>query len=198
MSLAMHNCSKPTVVAINGSAVGVGITVTLPANIRVACAQAKIGFVFSRRGIIMEAASSYFLPRLIGLSRAMHLTTTGAVYPANHPLLQDLFSEILPTPEATVERALELADEIAKNTSVVSTKIMRDLMWRGPDSAEKGHLLDSKVIHGLFGNKDNEEGVLSFFEKRRPDFKGKMPDDAPSAYPWWEQVDIGYKARSKL
>lgn len=131
MSLAIYQCSKPTVIAINGGAVGVGITMTLPAAIRVAYSKAKIGFVFSRRGIIMEAVSSFFLPRLIGMSRAMHLTTTGAVYPAEHPLLSNLFSEVLPSPEATVARALEIADDITKNTSTISTKLMRDLMYRG-------------------------------------------------------------------
>ena len=159
---------------------------TLPASIRVACASAKIGFVFVRRGIIMEACSSYFLPRLIGMSRAMHLITTGSLYPASHPLLTNLFSEVLPTPEATVTRALELADEVAKNTSTVSTKLMRDLMYRGANSAEGAHLLDSRVIFGLFESKDNNKGVKSFFEKRPPNFQGKMPDDAPNAYPWWD------------
>ena len=196
VSLAIHNCSKPTIAAINGSAVGVGITMTLPANIRVACASAKIGFVFARRGIIMEACSSYFLPRLIGLSRAMHLTTTGSVYQANHPLLSNLFSEILPTPEATIARALELADDVAKNTSPVSTKLMRDLMYRGPDSAEGTHLLDSNVIYGLFGSKDNNEGVQSFFEKRPPKFLGKMPDDAPNVYPWWTPINVAGGGRA--
>ena len=124
-SLAIHQCSKPTIAAMQGSAVGVGITMCLPACIRVAYAKAKIGFVFSRRGIIMEACSSYFLPRLIGHSRALHLTTTGSVYPADHPLYSTLFSEIMPTPQATLARALELADDVAKNTSTVSTKMMR-------------------------------------------------------------------------
>lgn len=190
-SLAIHQCSKPTVAALQGSAVGVGITMCLPATIRVAYAKAKIGFVFSRRGIIMEACSHYFLPKLIGLSRALHLTTTGSVYPAEHPLMRELFSEILPTPEATVARALELADEIAKNTSTVSTKLMREMMYRAPASAEEAHLLDSKIIHGLFGTKDNTEGVKSFFEKRPPQFSGTMQNDAPEAYPWWSQVDVG-------
>jgi len=193
----MHQCSKPTVVALQGSAAGIGITLTLPAAIRVAYAKAKVGFVFSRRGLIMEACSSYFLPKLIGLSRALHLTTTGSVYPAEHPLMRELFSEILPTPEATVARALELADEIAKNTSTVSTKLMRDLMYRGPGSAEETHLLDSKVIHGLFGGKDNLEGVKSFFEKRPPNFTGTMVNDAPEAWPWWPQISIGYVPNAK-
>lgn len=169
---------------------------TLPAAIRVAYRDAKIGFVFSRRGLIMEAASSYFLPRLIGLSRAVHLTTTGAVYPASHPLLSNLFSELLDSPQATVKRALEIAQDIADNTSVVATKLMRDLMYRGPDSAEAAHLLDSRIIHNLFGSRDNNEGINSFFEKRRPQFKGTMADDAPPAYPWWQPVDITYPPKA--
>jgi enoyl-CoA hydratase/carnithine racemase len=177
--------------------VGVGITMVLPAAIRVAYSKAKVGFVFSRRGIIMEACSSYFLPRLIGHSRAMHLTTTGSVYPADHPLFGTLFSETLPSPEATLDRALQLADEVAKNTSTVATKMMRDLMYRGPDSAEGAHLLDSKVIHGLFGSKDNVEGVQSFFEKRPPNFQGRVPQDAPEAYPWWQPVDTAYVPESR-
>ena len=144
----------------------------------------------------MEACSSYFLPRLIGMSRAMHLITTGSVYPASHPLLTNLFSEVLPTPEATVTRALELADEVAKNTSTVSTKLMRDLMYRGANSAEGAHLLDSRVIFGLFGSKDNNEGVKSFFEKRPPNFQGKMSDDAPNVYPWWERVNVTSSAKA--
>ncbi|EXJ92030.1 enoyl-CoA hydratase [Capronia epimyces CBS 606.96] len=193
VSLAIHHCSKPTIAAIQGAAVGVGITMSLPACIRVAYAKAKVGFVFSRRGIIMEACSSYFLPRLIGHSRALHLTTTGSVYPADHPLFGSLFSETCSSPEATLTRALELADEIAKNTSTVSTKLMRELMYRGPDSAEGTHLLDSRILHGLFGSKDNLEGVESFLQKRPVNFTGQVPQDTPDWYPWWQQVDIGEK-----
>ena len=163
---------------------------TLPATIRLACRSAKIGFVFSRRGLVMEACSSYFLPQLIGLSRAMHLTTTGSTYPASHPLLNELFSEVLPTPEATLSRALELAEDVAKSTSNVSLNMNKALMYHGPDSAEGAHLLESKILAGLFGRKDNNEGVKSFFEKRAPNFQGKMPDDAPSVYPWWDPLDI--------
>ena len=193
VSLAIHQCSKPTIAAIQGSAVGVGITMVLPAAIKVVYAKAKIGFVFSRRGIIMEAASHYFLPKLIGFSRALHLTTTGSVYPADHPLLRELFSETLPTPEATLSRALELASEVAANTSSLSTKLMRDLMFRGPDSAEAAHLLDSRVIHSLFGSSDNNEGVRSFFEKRPPNFTASMNTDAPESWPWWTPVDINHR-----
>ena len=185
VALAIHNCSKPTIAAINGSAVGVGITMTLPATIRIACSTCKIGFVFSRRGIVMEACSSYFLPRLIGFSRALHLVTTGAVYPATDSLLRNLFSELLPTPEATMARALALAEEIAARTSGVSTKLMRDMMWRGPDNVGGAHLLESRVLAGLSDSEDNTEGVRSFFEKRVPNLQGRIPKDAPVVYPWW-------------
>ena len=194
-SLSIYQCSKPTIAAINGAAVGVGITMTLPCAIRIAYSKAKIGFVFAQRGIIMEAVSSFFLPKLIGTSRALHLTTTGSVYQASDPLFGHLFSETCATPDATVNRALELADQIAKNTSTVSTKLMRDLMYRGPPTAEETHLLDSRVIYGLFGGADNTEGVKSFFEKRPPNFTGQFPENAPPAWPWWANVDTREPAK---
>ncbi|KAH8679858.1 enoyl-CoA hydratase/isomerase-like protein [Tricladium varicosporioides] len=188
VTLAIHRCTKPVIAAINGSAVGVGITMTLPMSIRIVSERAKIGFVFARRGIVMEAASSYFLPRLIGLSRAMHLVTTGSVYPSTDPLLSQLFSEVVPE-DKVLERALEVADDVARNTSAVSTHLMKDLMWRGPGTAEGTHLLDSKILLELFEGKDKLEGVESFLKKRAPEFKGNMQENAPAAWPWWEPID---------
>ena len=121
-------------------------------SIRIVSSAAKVGFVFARRGIVQEASSAFFLPRLIGYSRALHLTTTGAVYPATSKLLEGLFSEVLDT-ERVLPRALEIAEEVAGSTSAVSTKLMRDLMWRGPASAEEMHLLDSRVLAGLYGSR---------------------------------------------
>ncbi|KAL1983584.1 hypothetical protein VTN96DRAFT_10163 [Rasamsonia emersonii] len=116
--------------------------------------------------------------------------STGSIYPASHPLLSTLFSEVLPTPEATVARALELTKEIAENTSTVATALMRDLMYQGPDSAEAMHLLDSRVIFDLFGGRDNREGVQSLLEKRKPEFQANFSnaDDVPGIYPWWTQL----------
>jgi enoyl-CoA hydratase/carnithine racemase len=189
VTMAIHRCTKPVIAAINGSAVGVGITMTLPMSIRIVSERAKIGFVFARRGIVMEAASSYFLPRLIGWSRAMHLVTTGEVLMAGDKLFGGLFSEVVEEGRV-LERAIEIARLVSENTSTVSTSLMRDLMWRGPDSAEGTHLLDSKVLLELFQGKDKKEGIESFLEKRRPEFKGTMERDAPSVWPWWEPVDI--------
>lgn len=196
--LSIHRCRKPVIAAINGSAVGVGITMTLPMAIRIAWRRAKIGFVFSRRGLVSEACSSFFLPRLIGHSRALHLVTTGATYPADHKLLNELFSETLDAQEDVLPRALQIAEDVAANTSVVSQAVMRDLMWRTPPSAEQTHLLDSKIIYELFTSKDNKEGVQSFMEKRPVNFKGTMQNDAPSAWPWWDYVDTESKMKPKL
>lgn len=188
VSLAIYKCTKPVIAAINGSAVGIGITMTLPMSIRIVSNKAKIGFVFARRGLIMEAVSSFFLPKLIGFSRAMHLVTTGAVYPSTSPLFGDLFSEIVP-PEQVLPRALELADEIALNTSAVSTTLMKDLMFRNPGTPEETHLLDSKIIFALFSAKDRHEGVASFLEKRQANFTDVLPDNAPAEWPWWAPID---------
>lgn len=139
------------------------------------------------------------------MGKALHLVTTGSVYKAKDKLLDGLFSELLPTPDAVLPRALELASEIAQNTSSVSTNLMRELMYRNPGTAEGTHLLDSAVIYGLFGGKDNNEGVKSFMEKRPAQFSGSMVHDAPSAYPWWEPVDTsvrpkpeGYQYKAKI
>jgi enoyl-CoA hydratase/carnithine racemase len=152
MALSIYNCRKPVIGAIQGSAVGIGITMTLPMTIRIASKTAKIGFVFARRGLVMEACSSFFLPRLIGMSRALHLVSTGATYLADHKLLDGLFSEVLDTPEQVLPRALELADEISNNCSNVSLALMKDMMYGNPGTAEGTHLLDSKIMWELFGS----------------------------------------------
>lgn len=136
-------------------------------------------------------------------SRALHLVTTGATYPAKHALLNTLFSETLDSREAVLPRALELAADIVANTSTVSTSLMRDLMYRGPGSAEGAHLLDSRLIYDMFSSADNREGIDAFLQKRDVRFSGSLPKDAPTAYPWWDNVEtikprVGAALDSKL
>ncbi|KAJ6123445.1 hypothetical protein N7512_005910 [Penicillium capsulatum] len=200
MSLAIHHCRKPTIAAMQGSAVGVGMTMTLPAMIRICHAKSKYGFVFGRRGVTMEACSSYFLPRLIGHSNANYLVGTGGVFPPTAKHFGDLFNEILPEASQVLPRALELATDMAENVSPSASYLNRALMWRNPESPEAAHLVESRVIYHMFGAADQKEGVQSFFEKRKPNFRANLDDNPPPNLPWWSQVDTGRspKAASKL
>ncbi|KAJ3216325.1 hypothetical protein HDU67_009676 [Dinochytrium kinnereticum] len=179
VTLAIHRCRKVVIGAINGPAIGVGITMTLGMDIRMAYAGAKIGFVFVRRGICPEACSSYFLPRLIGHSRAMELFLTGRIIPASHPSLSLLFSNVLEKREDVLPSALALAKEIASNTSVISAAVSKALVWHGTESAEEQHLLDSKAMFALGNASDAREGVMAFMEKRKPKFPGVVSKDLP-------------------
>ncbi|KAI5476736.1 hypothetical protein MNV49_007326 [Pseudohyphozyma bogoriensis] len=176
-----------------------GITMTLPFDIRVAWKDAKIGFVFGKRGIVPEAASSYFLPKLIGHSRALELFMTSRILPASSPTLSLLFSSLHPTPEATVEAALSLAKEIATNNSPISMALTKALVWRGKDSPEEQHLLDSKAMFVAGNTMDSKEGVLAFKEKREAKFPATVPKDLPTEFfPWFSLRDIRDIRRSKL
>ncbi|KAL4907394.1 hypothetical protein BDW74DRAFT_123848 [Aspergillus multicolor] len=201
VALAIHRCRKPTIAAMQGSAVGVGMTMVLPAAIRIAHETSKYGFVFARRGITMESCSSYFLPRLIGHSRANYLVSTGAVFPSTSPHFGGLFAETMPEQSQVLPRALALASEIAENVSPQAAALNRELMWRGPESAEQAHMLESEVIYHRFTSPDQKEGVTAFFEKRKPNFVGDVDKSLPANYPWWADVNIdppsGVK-RSKL
>lgn len=135
---------------MQGSAVGLGMTMSLPCAIRIGCEKAKYGFVFPRRGLTMESSSSFFLPRLIGYSNAMYLLTTAGVFPPTSPHFGRLFAETYPDPEKVVSRALELASEIAENVSPMASYLSRELMWRNPGTAEEAHLIDSAVLYHMF------------------------------------------------
>jgi enoyl-CoA hydratase/carnithine racemase len=151
-SLAINACTKPTIAAINGHAVGVGITMTLPCTLRLVWSKAKVGFVFSQRGVIAEACSSFFLPRLIGTSRALQLAITGNVYPAEHKAFDGLFSELVDRQQDVLPKALEYAELLAEKTSTVSTFMIREMFYRGAGSAEEAHLLESRVMANMRGS----------------------------------------------
>ncbi|KAJ5498636.1 enoyl-CoA hydratase/isomerase family protein, partial [Penicillium expansum] len=189
VSIAIHRCQKPTIVALQGSAVGVGMTMTLPAAIRIFHGKGKYGFVFTRRGLTLESCSSFFLPRLIGFSRAMFLTTTGGVYPPESRYFGDLFAKVLSDAECVLPRALELATEMAENVSPTASALSRALLWQGPQSPEEAHLLESRVFHAMIKSSDHQEGVQAFFEKRKPNFQARVGGDLVN-YPWWFEANI--------
>lgn len=191
LTLRIYECKKPMIAAINGPAVGVGVTMTLPMDIRLASDNAKFGFVFARRGIVPEACSSYFLPRVVGISKALEWCYSGRVFPAQEALdgglLRSLHdkAELLPT-------ARHIAQEIADNTSPVSITLIRQMMWKtlGADHPMEAHKLDSRGIYHLGQSPDAKEGVTSFLEKRPPQFPSKVSSDLPEFYPWWSQRDF--------
>jgi len=188
VSLRIYDMKKPVIVALNGPAVGVGITMTLPADIRLASESAKIGFVFTRRGIVPEACSSWFLPRIVGMSKAAEWVLTGRVFSAQEALEGGLVSEVL-APDALIPRAREIAREIAENTSAISVALARQLLWKmaGADHPMEAHRIDSKLMYWTGGRADNKEGIRSFLEKRPPRFTMKPSADMPEFYPWWKE-----------
>lgn len=187
LTLRIFECTKPVIGAINGAAVGVGATMTLPMDVRLASTASRFGFVFARRGIVPEAASSWFLPRVVGISRAVEWCATGRVFGAEEALAGGLVRS-LHEPDDLLPAAYALAREIADNTSGVSVAITRALLWRmlGADHPMEAHRLDSAFVVATGASADAREGVLSFLEKRPAAFPGKVPGDVPGPYPWWE------------
>ena len=186
---AMMECRKPSIVALNGSAAGVGLTLTLPCDIRIAAEGAKFGFVFARRGLVPEAGSAWFLPQLVGLPQALRWCLTGALFPASEALEKGLVSELCAA-EALEARARKLALEIAENTAPVALALTRRMLWRfGPQTTPEGVLaVDAALNIALGQTADVREGVSAFLEKRAPHFPGTLGEDFP-AMPWWEEVD---------
>ncbi|MFV2174661.1 enoyl-CoA hydratase-related protein [Actinomadura sp. LOL_016] len=186
VALRIARCLKPVIGAFNGAAVGVGVTMTLPMDVRLASEKAKFGFVFSRRGIVTEAASSWFLPRIVGISQAMEWAATGRVFTADEALAGRLVSRVLP-PDELLPAAYELAREIAGNTSAVSVAAIRRLMWSGlsAQSPWDAHVADSRLMAALGGAGDAAEGVTSFLEKRPAEFPLKVSKDLPPVVPDW-------------
>ena len=181
LSLTIARSRKPVIGAINGPAVGIGVTMTLPMDIRIAAESAKFGFVFARRGIVLEAASSWFLSRIVGISQAMEWAATGRVFPASEALAGGLVSRVVPDGEV-VSAAREIAKEIIDNTSSISVAATRQMLWSMlcSDNPFDAHRLDTKMIHTLGQGKDVAEGVTSFLEKRAPEFPAKLTEDYPS------------------
>jgi enoyl-CoA hydratase/carnithine racemase len=187
LTLRIFECTKPVIAAINGPAVGIGVTMTLPMDIRLASENAKFGFVFAARGIVPEACSSWFLPRIVGISRAMEWCATSRVFSADEALEGGLVRSVHPA-DQLLPAARELAEEIAENTSAVSVVLTRQMMWRmlGADHPMEAHKVDSRAIWSMGRSPDAYEGVMAFLEKRPAAFEMKPTVDLPDFYPWWE------------
>ena len=190
-SLRIFESKKPVIAAINGPAVGVGATMTLPMDVRIAADDARIGFVFARRGIIPEACSSWFLPRVVGISRAMEWVSTGRVFTAQEALEGGLLRSIHPKDEL-LGVARELAREIADNTAPVSVALARQLMWRmlGAEHPMMAHRADSRGMVARGQSADANEGVTAFLEKRPASFPDKVSDGLPDVMPGWRAPEF--------
>lgn len=191
LTLRLYSCTKPVIAAINGPAVGVGATMTLPMDIRLAAESARFGFVFAPRGIVPEACSSWFLPRVVGINRALEWTLTGRVFDAPEALDAGLVRSVHPDDEL-LPAALEIAGAIATRTSAVSVAMTRQMMWRmlGEAHPMAAHRVDSRAMAQLGGSPDAREGVTSFLEKRAPSFSAQVPGDLPEPWPFWQEPDF--------
>lgn len=191
VALRIFRCTKPVIAAINGAAVGVGATMTLPMDIRLASTSSKFGFVFARRGIVPEACSSWFLPRLVGISQAAEWCYTGSVFGADEALAGGLVRSVH-EPDDLLPAAYGIARQIADNTSAVSVALTRAMLWRmlGEDHPMAAHEVDSPGIAHLGQSADAREGIVSFLEKRPPEFTDTVSADMPPHYPWWTEPEF--------
>ena len=188
VTLAIYECLKPVIAAINGAAVGVGATMTLAMDIRLASENARFGFVFARRGIVPEACSSFFLPRIVGIAQALEWCYSGRVFDAQEALHGRLVSKVV-NADVLLAEAHKLAVEIRDNTAPVSIALIRQMMWRGlgMDHPIEAHKVDSRGIYSRGQSEDVKEGVVAFLEKRPAHFPNKVSTDMPRYFPWWSE-----------
>lgn len=190
LTLRMFQCTKPVIGAINGAAVGIGATMQLPMDMRLASSAARFGFVFARRGIVPEAASAWFLPRLVGYQQALEWCMTGRLFDADEALAGGLVRSVH-APDALLPAATALAREIADNAAPVSVALTRAMLWRLPSAPHPmhAHRIDSRAIYSRARSGDAAEGIASFLDKRPADYPERVASDMPGFYPWWDEPD---------
>lgn len=188
VTLRLFDCTKPVIAAVNGPAVGMGATMALAMDLRLASERARFGFVFTRRGIVPEGASAWFLPRLVGVARAAEWLYTGRVFDAPEALGGGLVRSVHP-PDELLPAARALATEIVENTAPVSVALTRQMLWRmlGADHPMDAHRVDSRAVLATGAMADAREGVMSFLEKRRPQFSSRVSHDLPDVFPDWRE-----------
>lgn len=187
IAMRIFDMKKPVIAAINGTAAGVGATMTLPMDIRIVSEKAKVGFVFASRGIINEAGSGWFLPRIVGIAKAMEWVATGRLVKSDE-LLSSGFATYVVPPEEVYPKAVEIATEIVRNTAPVSVALSRQLMWRmlGEREPMVSHKIESMIMQWIGTTKDAKEGIESFLEKRPAMYTMKPSEEMPPFYPWWD------------
>ena len=190
LTLRMYKFLKPIVIACNGPAVGIGASMQLAADVRLASDQARFGFVFNNRGIVPDACSSWFLPKIVGISSALELTYSGRIIDASEALKLNLVSSIHDS-ENLLDNAIDFTKNMIKNSAPVSIAVTRQMLWRslegsGPYDA---HIVESKAIDSRGASEDAKEGVSSFLEKRAAEFKNKVSSDMPEFFPWWKDTN---------
>ena len=190
LTLRMYKFLKPIVVACNGPAVGIGASMQLAADIRLASDQARFGFVFNNRGIVPDACSSWFLPKIVGISRALELTYSGRIIDAQEALQLNLVSSIHDS-ENLLSNAVDIAKKMVQNSAPVSISLTRQMLWRSLESSGPydAHVIESKAIDSRGASEDAKEGVSSFLEKRPAEFKNKVSSDMPEFFPWWKDTN---------
>ena len=190
LTLRMYKFLKPIVVACNGPAVGIGASMQLAADIRLASDQARFGFVFNNRGIVPDACSSWFLPKIVGISRALELTYSGRIIDAQEALQLNLVSSIH-DPENLLYDAVDITKKMVQNSAPVSISLTRQMLWRSLESSGPydAHVIESKAIDSRGASEDAKEGVSSFLEKRPAEFKNKVSSDMPEFFPWWKDTN---------
>lgn len=184
---ALFDATKPTIAAINGPAVGVGITLTLPCDVRIASTNARMGFVFARRGLVPEAGSAWFLPRLVGLPQALRWCLSGRIFDAEEAKAGGLVSEVV-FPGELLDRARAIAAEFTQGTAPVAIAMTRAMLWRlgSATSPDPALAVDARYNMALGAGPDVKEGVAAFLEKRPPAFPGTVSENLPPGFPWWE------------
>ena len=187
LTLRMYKFLKPIVVACNGPAVGIGASMQLAADIRLASDQARFGFVFNNRGIVPDACSSWFLPKIVGIANALELTYSGRIIDATEALKLNLVSSVH-DPESLLTDAVNITKKMIQNSAPVSISLTRQMLWRSLESTGPydAHVIESKAIDSRGASEDAKEGVSSFLEKRPAKFKNKVSSDMPKFFPWWE------------
>ena len=191
LTLRMYKFLKPIIFACNGPAVGIGASMQLPGDIRIASEDARFGFVFNNRGIVPDACSSWFLPKIVGISNALQWCLSGKIFMPQEALDKGLVTEVT-SEDKLLERAEEIAADFVDSTSSLSVTLIRQMLWKmlGADHPMEAHKIDSRGVYSLGKTGEAGEGVMSFLEKREPNFPGKVSKDLPEFYPWWDDKEF--------